>query len=592
MAVSPITGVQGPLGVIIKVAGAAIADDIAVQSVRTTADLNRIPQAIITLADGSVATNEFPLIDGTDFEIGTEIEALALFGTGAEQSLFKGIITGTRLRISGGGGELELTCRDKAIQLTEIRKTVSAAQVTDSDVMTTVIGDAGLTADVTTTTGDPADIVQYDCSDWDFLRMLADRNGHALSVDDGKITSTEPDPATGAVMTLTVGTDVLDFDCKLDAGSLFASTQVSGWDPSAQTVTSETADAKDGGKWGNATFADLTKTTSDRVHSTTTPYAAGQVDLASMAKARALRPPLAAINGSCRYPGATLATPGDTIELTGIGDRMGGTAFVSGISHDISAGTWTTTARLGLPIGWRSDSFGASAPGAGGLTAPVQGLHVATVLAIVDSGGANPMADDTMIQVSVPLMGDTPAELWARYAQPYATGGAGIQFLPEVGDEVVIGFLSADPGAPVVLGSLHSGSLARTNEATEENELKTITTKSGMHITFDDDLVILTAETPAGQSIIIDDDGSTITLTDVTGNTITMADSGMTIAAEGTLDITATQNITIASDLDVEVTGMNISATADVELAAEGSASASFSSSGQTTVEGSIVMIN
>lgn len=592
MADSPITGVQGPLGVIVKTSGAAISDEIAVQSVRVTLDLNRIPQAIITLADGSVATNEFPLIDGTDFEIGTEVEALAFFGTGAEQSLFKGIITSTRLRISGGGGELELTCRDKAIQLTEIRKTTSAAQVTDSDVMTTIIGDAGLTADVTATTGDPTDIVQYDSSDWDFLRLLADRNGQVLSVDDGTVKTAEPDPSTGAVMTLTVGTDVLDFDCKLDAGSLFASTQVSGWDPSAQALTSETADAKDGGKWGNATFTDLTKTTGDRVHSATTPYAAGQVDLASMAKARALRPPLAAISGTCRYPGSTLATPGDTIELTGIGDRMGGTAFVAGISHDISAGTWTTTARLGLPMGWRSDSFGASSPGAGGLTAPVQGLHVATVLAIVDSGGSNPMADDTMIQVSVPLMGDTPAELWARYAQPYATGGAGIQFLPEIGDEVVIGFLSADPGAPVVLGSLHSGSLARTNEATEENELKTITTKSGMHITFDDDLVILTAETPAGQSIVIDDDGSTITLTDVTGNTITMADSGMTIAAEGTLDITATQNITIASDLDVEVTGMNISATADVELAAEGSASASFSSSGQTTVEGSIVMIN
>jgi uncharacterized protein involved in type VI secretion and phage assembly len=202
------------------------------------------------------------------------------------------------------------------------------------------------------------------------------------------------------------------------------------------------------------------------------------------------------------------------------------------------------------------------------------------------------MEDATMIQISLPLMGDTPAELWARYAQPYASDGAGIQFLPEVGDEVIVGFLSADPGAPVVLGSMHSGSLARTNDAATENELKTITTKSGIHITFDDDKVILTAETPAGQSIVIDDDGSTITLTDVTGNTITMSDGGMALAAEGTLDLTATGNITIASDQDVAITGLNVSATADVELTAEGSASASFSSSGQTTIEGSIVMIN
>lgn len=593
MADSPITGVAGPLGVIVKTAGAAIAEDIAIISVRVTHDLNRIPQAIITLADGAVATNEFPLTDGPDFVIGTEVEALAFFGGGAEQSLFKGIITGTRLRFTGGGGgELELTCRDKAVQLTEIRKTTNAAQVTDSDVMSQIIGDAGLTADVEATTGDPVDLVQYDCSDWDFLRMLADRNGHVLSVDDATITSAKPDPSTAAVMTLTLGIDVLDFDAKLDAAPLFASTQVSGWDPASQTVTSETANAVDGGQWGNATFSDLTNATGDRVHASTTPYAAGQVDLTAMAAARALRSPLAAISGTCRYPGATLATAGDTIELVGVGDRMGGTALVSGISHDITAGTWTTTARLGLPAGWRTDSFGMGAQGAGGLSSPVQGLHVATVLAIVDDGGTNPMEDATMIQISLPLMGDTPAELWARYAQPYASGEAGIQFLPEVGDEVIVGFLSADPGAPVVLGSMHSGSLARTNDATTENELKTITTKSGIHITFDDDKVILTVETPAGQSIVIDDDGSTITLTDVTGNTITMSDSGIALAAEGTLDLTATGNITIASDQDVAITGLNVSATADVELTAEGSASASFSSSGQTTIEGSIVMIN
>ena len=592
MAQSPVTDSDGPLGIVVKTAGQAIADDIAVLSISVAKDLNRIPEATVTLADGSVATSEFPLIDGDDFKVGTEIELAAFFGDGAEQTLFKGIIIGTGLRITTSGGQLELTCRDKAIQLADVRRTASSAQVKDSDVMSQIIGDAGLTADVTATTADPGDLVQYDCTDWDFLRILADRNGHVLAVDDGTIKSAEPDPTVAAAMTLTLGMDVLDFDARIDAAPLVASATVSGWDPSSQAVTSETATVSSTSKWGNANFTDLSGSTGDRVATAYTPYAAGQVDLASVAKARAARPPLGAMSGTCTYPGSTLAEVGGTIELKGLGDRMGGTAYVSGISHDINDGNWTTTARLGLPAGWRTDSFGLAAPGASGLASPVQGLHVATVLAIVDSGGTNPMADDTMIQISLPLMGETPAELWARYAQPYATGGAGIQFLPEVGDEVIVGFLSGDPGAPVILGSLHSGSLARTNDATEENELKTITTKSGIHITFDDDKVILTAETPAGQSIVIDDDGSTITLTDVTGNTITMSDSGMALAAEGTLDLTATGNITISSDQDVEITGLNISATADVDMTAEGSATAKFSSSGQCTIEGSIVMIN
>ncbi|SFR39646.1 Rhs element Vgr protein [Yoonia tamlensis] len=593
MATSPIADVSGPLGVIVKIAGNPIAEDIAINGATVTLDLNRVPQAILRLADGSVATNEFPLIDGEDFKPGATVEIAAFFGAGSEQTLFKGIITATRLRISGGGaGELELTCRDKAIALMEIRKTTSYAQMKDSDAMQKIIADAGMTADVTATNADPADLVQYDCTDWDFLRLLADRNGQVIVVDDGKITTAAPDPAAAATMGLSLGVDILDFDCKIDASTLIKDSAVTGWDPASQAVTTETSDSTDAGSWGNTTYADLSKITGDRTHTATTPYASGQVALADIAKARALRAPLGAISGRCKYPGSSLAVPGKAIELKGVGDRLGGTAFVSGITHEISAGTWETTARLGLPAGWRSDSFGLSTPGASGLGAPVQGLHVGTVLAIVDSGGANPMADATMMQISLPLFGDTPAELWARYAQPYATSGAGIQFLPEIGDEVVLGFLSADPGAPVVLGSLHSGKNARTNDATEENERKTITSKSGIHISFDDDKKILTAETPAGQSIVIDDDASTITLSDVTGNTITMSDSGMAMAAQGTFDLTATDTITIASDMDVEITGMNISATADVDLTAEGSASAKFSASGQCTIEGSIVMIN
>ncbi|PUB17382.1 phage baseplate assembly protein V [Yoonia sediminilitoris] len=593
MAASPLDDSTGPLGIIVKVAGTAIADEIAVLSARTTHDLNRVPQAIVTLADGSVATNEFPLTDGADYKPGTEIEVQAHFGDGASQTLFKGIITATRLRVTGGGGQLELTCRDKAITLTEIRKTTSFVQSKDSDAMSKIIGDAGLSADVAATMADPADLVQYDVSDWDFLRLLADRNGHALLVDDGKVTSKEPDPSVGAAMTLTLGMDILEIDTQVNTASLFKESSVTGWDPAAQATVSETAQGVDKGSWGNSSFSDLTGVTSDRTHSATTPYAAGQVSMPDIAKARAARPPLAAMSGTCRYIGSTLANPGDTIELTGVGNRMGGTAFVSGINHDLSAGKWTTTARFGLPAGWRADSFGLATPGAGAMASPVHGLHVATVLAIVDSSGTNPMQDDAMIQISLPLIGAEPAELWARYAQPYASDGAGIQFLPEIGDEVIVGFLSADPGAPVILGSLHGGSLTRTNEATEKNELKTITTKSGIHLTFDDDKEILTAETPAGQSIVIDDDGSTITVTDVTGNTITMSDSGIVMDSQGTIDITAVQDINIeSSGGDVNLTGLNIAADASVEFTGSGGATATLSGGGQAVVEGAMVMIN
>ncbi len=593
MADSPTANSDGPLGVSIKLNGSALADTVGVVSVHVENELNRIPSAVVVLDDGSIPENEFPLMDSDDNKPGTEIEIAAFYGSNAEQALFKGIITATRLRIrADSGSQLELTCRDKAIALADIRRTAASTQTKDSDVMSQIIGDAGLTADVGTTNGPEADVVQYDCTDWDFLRMLADRNGMTLAVDDGTITAAAPDASASASLTLTLGVDVLEFDARVDTVALEKTASVSGWSTSDQEVTSQTSDASASGSWGNSTLGDLTGVTGDRTRSITTPYAEGQVSLSDVASARSDRVSLAAMQGRCSYVGSALAGPGDTIELTGVGDRVGGTAFVSGITHVLKDGHWTTTAIMGLPQGWRGDSFGTAAPAAGALTAPVHGLHVAKVLAIVDDG-TNPVSDTTMIKVSLPLIGETPAELWARYAQPYASNSAGIQFLPEVDDEVIVGFLSADPGAPVILGSLHSGKLVRTSDATEENELKTLTTLSGLAITFDDDKKILTAETPGGHSIVMDDDQSTITITDLIGNTVTMSDSGVAIDSTGTLDLTASGDISMSSSGgDVSIDGNNVTANGNMGATVKGGSSAELSAGGQTTVKGSMVMIN
>ncbi|MEA3002212.1 MAG: hypothetical protein QOH81_1000 [Sphingomonadales bacterium] len=56
------------------------------------------------------------------------------------------------------------------------------------------------------------------------------------------------------------------------------------------------------------------------------------------------------------------------------------------------------------------------------------------------------------VRVIIPnVAADQP--LWARVCQPQALG-SGTSFLPEAGDEVLVGFLGGDPEMPVVIGSL------------------------------------------------------------------------------------------------------------------------------------------
>jgi type VI secretion system secreted protein VgrG len=72
-------------------------------------------------------------------------------------------------------------------------------------------------------------------------------------------------------------------------------------------------------------------------------------------------------------------------------------------------------------------------------------------------------------------------ELFARYITPFAGNGRGIAFLPEIGDEVIVGFEEGDPEHPYVIGSVWNG-----RDVSPGATPKRIVTKSGNAIVMDD----------------------------------------------------------------------------------------------------------
>jgi type VI secretion system secreted protein VgrG len=52
---------------------------------------------------------------------------------------------------------------------------------------------------------------------------------------------------------------------------------------------------------------------------------------------------------------------------------------------------------------------------------------------------------------------DANATCWVRVAQRSAGGGAGVQFLPRIGQEVLVQFLEGDIDRPIILGALYNG---------------------------------------------------------------------------------------------------------------------------------------
>lgn len=205
------------------------------------------------------------------------------------------------------------------------------------------------------------------------------------------------------------------------------------------------------------------------------------------------------------------------------------------------------------------------------------------------------------VQIAIQYNGQLPTVVWARTANFYATSGAGAFFLPEVGDEVIVGFLGGDLTHPVILGSFYSNTNKPPEAADDENNnIKSITTKNKMVVSFDDQNKVIKITTPGNNSISISDKDKSIVIADQNNNSVKLSSDGILmnsdkdiiLKASGCINLNAMQKVSITAQQDVAVSGLNVSNTAQVNFTGKGNATAELSASGQTTVKGGMVIIN
>ncbi len=91
-------------------------------------------------------------------------------------------------------------------------------------------------------------------------------------------------------------------------------------------------------------------------------------------------------------------------------------------------------------------------------------------------------------RVKVKLMwhDDSSNTPWIRISMPNAGNNKGIYFLPEIGEEVLVGFENGNPDLPFIMGSMHNGN-DKSAWHNDDNYLKAIHTKSGNVILFNDE---------------------------------------------------------------------------------------------------------
>jgi len=584
---------EGPLKLVVTSAGSLRNDEVIAVTIDKA--INRVPSAQIVIRDGDMQSGTFPASDGDAYKPGAAITLAAGYGNEAE-TVFEGIVVGQGFSIDADSlGTLTVECRDKAVAMTVGRNSANYVDKKDSDVAQALIAKAGLRGAVNVTKTTWKELVQFHCTDWDFMLSRAEAVGFVVIVDAGTVSFAAPDVSSAPVLEVTFGRNLLDFQCGLDARDQFASVCATAWD----IATLDAVSAKAGGAalnaQGNISSADLAAVLGIATLKLQTPVPLDAEALKRWADAQQLKSGLSRLRGSLSFQGSTKARVGAQIRLAGVGKRFAGNLYISAVRHELRDGNWTTRAEFGLNPAWYAENRDLQQPAASGLLPGIGGLHLGIVKKLAEDPAAQ-----FKVQVSIPAMQAQSDGVWARVMQFHATAGQGAFFIPEVGDEVVLGYFNDDPTAPVILGSLYSSKHEPAYPVSDDNFKKAISTRSGLRLEYDDEQKVITLLTPAGNKVVISDEAKSILLADQNGNTVTLGTDGIaldspkdiTLNAQGKITLTALGNVEIKATRDTKVDGLNISQTAQVGFTAKGNATAELSASGQTTVKGALVMIN
>jgi uncharacterized protein involved in type VI secretion and phage assembly len=137
--------------------------------------------------------------------------------------------------------------------------------------------------------------------------------------------------------------------------------------------------------------------------------------------------------------------------------------------------------------------------------------------------------------------GGPACELWARLATLMAGANRGSLFVPDAGDEVLVGFLGGDPSQPYVLGALWNGQDQPPESVDANNTKKLVRSRNGVKITLDDTdgTEKLLLETPGGTKVSLVDGPSALTIEDANGNSVKLESSGVTVTAASKLTLKA-----------------------------------------------------
>lgn len=446
-------------------------------------------------------------------------------------------------------------------------------------------------------------ISQVAQSDWDFLRARAQETGHEVAVVLGKFVWRKPTQASSAPapgdlsaspdrLQLVVGKELIRFRPRLTAAGQVAEVEVRGWDPKAKkelVARRRTATTGASPALAPSEVASVFGAQRPSVHTDLALHTQAEVEAAAKALAETLG--AAAVEADGEPVGDPRLTAGTAVSISLAGWPYDGAYTLTTARHVYDREGYRTH----LSVTGRSErsllglmSMGATKGSSRASGAPVPGVAIGIVDDLKDPEGLG------RARVRFPWLSGDYVSHWARMAQLGAGRDRGASFLPEVGDEVLVGFDRGETRTPFVLGQLHNG-VDKPHEkggvdGSGQVARRELRSRAGHALVFDEKAGVYLHS--SGKSAMLALEGGTVTIT-AAGDVTVTSKGKVRVEAAGDISVTADGNITLGSkgNLDLTADGnVNVSATGSLGLS--GTAGAKLAASETTEITGALVKIN
>jgi phage protein D len=594
---SPNDTLQQGLSFEIKIGGKALPKDLIPMSIKIRMEVNKIAKASVAIIGGNSYENTFEESEKDIFAPGKEIEISIGYGE-KNTKVFTGVIVKHKLRISEGylsyasRSLVVLEASDKAVKMTLGKKSDIYEAKKDSDILNTIISGAGLTKKVGTTDVEHAFLCRHECSDWEFLINRSTANGMIVLNSQNKITVETPSVSGTAIAKIIYGKDTYSFEGELDSISQLQSLETLAYDIfNEKEIKQSSSEPSNLDKPGSINGKTLGKVSAPDKSSKHRLVPIDTVELKAIADAELTLSRLKRLKGEMTFRGMPSINLGSLLTLEGFGKLFNGLVYVTGVEHLVENGEYVTKASFGL-----QDLPNVERLSPLNYLPTISGLHVGIVKKIDEDPDKK-----NRIQVLIPTLKNSGKGIWANLSHFYANNNAGSFFVPELNSEVILGFINDDPRFPVVLGSLYSKNNKPKEKMTKDNYIKSIVTKAGIRLEFEDKEKVFTVLTPGKNKLVISDKDKGLKLEDQNGNIIQTSDKGISITSKKKITISTSDKIAISGNKGIDITsstgdvsqeGKNLNSKAKSKLNINASAGADIKSSGVVNIKGSMVNIN